>query len=206
MRLPGAPGAGYIFRMREHLPHKRFRRVLAFVLLGCTSWMVCGGGSGASAADAGPTTSAPTTVSTAGCAGISPDDVLAAINAARARGRQCGDVSLPPAPAVSWSRALAGAASRHAADMAVRNFFSHNGSDGSDVGQRASAAGYGWTSVAENIAGGPASVAQVMSGWLSSPGHCANIMGTGFRDVGMACVAQAGSRYTRYWSLVLARP
>jgi uncharacterized protein YkwD len=107
---------------------------------------------------------------------------------------------------VSWSSALAGAASRHASDMAVRDDFSHIGSDGSDVGQRASAAGYSWTSVAENIAGGPSSVAQVMSGWLSSPSHCANIMGARFQDVGMACVARAGSRYTRYWTLVLARP
>lgn len=90
--------------------------------------------------------------------------------------------------------------------MATRNFFSHVGSDGSDVGSRASAAGYGWTSVAENIAGGPASVAQVMSGWLSSPGHCTNIMGARFQDVGMACVTLAGTSYTRYWTLVLARP
>lgn len=202
MCLPRTPGAGYIFRMFEHLLPPRALRALAFTLLGCTSLGVCAGGSGASAAEAGSTTSA----SMAGCVGISPDDLLAAINAARARRRQCGDVSLPPAPAVAWNGALARAASRHASDMAVRNFFSHTGSDGSDVSQRASAAGYGWNPVAENIAGGPSSVAQVMSGWLSSPGHCANIMGTGFRDVGMACVAQSGSRYTRYWSLVLARP
>jgi uncharacterized protein YkwD len=192
--------------MCEHLLPQRSSRVLAFALLGCTSLVVCAGGLGASATEAGPIISASMTVSMAGCAGISPDDLLVAINAARARGRQCGDVSLPPASAVAWNGALARAASRHASDMAVRNFFSHPGSDGSDVSQRASAAGYGWTSVAENIAGGPSSVAQVMSGWLSSPGHCANIMGAGFRDVGMACVALPGSRYTRYWSLVLARP
>ncbi len=179
---------------------------MSFVLLGCTSLMAFGVGSGASTADAGPIASGSMATSRGGCAGVSSEELLAAINAARARRRQCGDVTQPPAPAVAWSSALARTASQHASDLAARADISHTGSDGSDVGQRASAAGYGWTSVAENIAGGPASVAQVMSGWLSSPGHCANIMGASFRDVGMACVMQAGSLYTRYWTLVLARP
>lgn len=194
--------------MRQHFQPHRFRSALAFALLGGASLMACGGGSDAptEVADAGPTASASTTASGGGCAGVSSAELLSAINAARAQGRQCGGTTQSSAPAVAWSGALASAASRHSADMATRNFFSHTGSDGSDVGQRASDAGYGWSSVAENIAGGPSSVAAVMSGWLSSPGHCANIMGTSFRDVGVACEARSGTRYTRYWTLVLARP
>lgn len=182
--------------MRTHLQPPGFRNAPAFVLIVCCGLMACGGGS-----------AAPTGADDVGaCAGVSPSIVLAAVNAARAQARQCGSGSMAPAPSVAWNQALADAASRHSADMAVRNFFSHTGSDGSDVGSRAREAGYGWTSVAENIAGGPSTVAQAMNGWLASPGHCANIMGAGFRDVGLACVTQADSRYTRYWTLVLARP
>lgn len=164
------------------------------MLLGCAA------GSGAVAGPADASAGAGV------CPGFSAAEVLAAVNAARARARQCGASGLASAPAVAWNPALAGAASRHSTDMATRNFFSHTGSDGSDVGTRVSAAGYGWTSVAENIAGGPATVAQVMNGWLSSPGHCANLMGAGFQEVGVACVARVGSAYTQYWTLVLARP
>jgi uncharacterized protein YkwD len=109
-------------------------------------------------------------------------------------------------PALRWNAALATAANRHSTDMATRNFFSHTGSDGSDVGQRVSAAGYRWTAVGENIAGGQSSVSSVMSGWLASAGHCNNIMGASYQDVAVACVARPGSTYTRYWTMVLARP
>lgn len=90
--------------------------------------------------------------------------------------------------------------------MATRNYFSHTGSDGSDVGRRASEAGYGWSAVAENISGGPSLVSAVMSAWLASAGHCANIMRASYQQVGVACVSQPGSTYTRYWTMVLARP
>lgn len=110
------------------------------------------------------------------------------------------------APPLGWSTVLESAAHAHSTDMAARNFFSHVGSDGSEVGQRVHAAGAGWSAAAENIAGGPSSVDEVMAGWLASPGHCANIMGPAFRQVAVACVVQPGSRYGRYWTMVLTRP
>ena len=90
--------------------------------------------------------------------------------------------------------------------MAVNSYFSHTGLDGRSVAQRVSAAGYSWRAVGENIAGGPSSAAAVMSGWLSSAGHCANIMGIQYQDVAVACVQRSGSPYGRYWTMVLARP
>ncbi len=149
---------------------------------------------------------APAASAGGSCAGVSQSDALAAINAARAQARQCGATSFSAAPAVAWSGALATAASRHSSDMATRNFFSHTGSDGSSVGQRVSAAGYGWSGVGENIAAGPSSVSSVMAGWLASAGHCANIMQAAYQNVAVACVSQPGSTYTRYWTMVLARP
>ena len=140
------------------------------------------------------------------CDAGSVAELLAAVNAARAQPRLCGGTPMAAAPPLGWSVLLEGVARRHSADMATRNFFSHLGSDGREVGQRVQAAGTGWSAAAENIAGGPSSVDEVMADWINSPGHCANIMGPAFLLVGVACVAQPGSRYGRYWTMVLTRP
>jgi uncharacterized protein YkwD len=75
------------------------------------------------------------------------------------------------------SRAATRAAERHAADMTSRGFFSHQGSDGSTVGDRLARAGCRWTAVAENIAKGQHSAAEVVSAWAGSPGHRRNMLG-----------------------------
>jgi uncharacterized protein YkwD len=92
----------------------------------------------------------------------------------------------------------------HSEDMATHDFVSHTGSDGRSVGQRASAAGYAWRSVGENIAAGQATVADVVAGWMASDGHCANVMKSDFRDIALACVTGAAdTRYRRYWTMTL---
>lgn len=132
-------------------------------------------------------------------------DLMQQINAARAVARSCGGTARPAANAVSWDAALAAAAVRHSSDMAQNNFFSHTGSDGSTVGLRATAAGYSWSGIGENIAAGHTSVSAVMSGWLGSEGHCNYIMNSAYTHVALACVAQPGTTYTRYWTMVLGR-
>ena len=133
------------------------------------------------------------------------NDLLQQVNAARASARSCGGVLRPAAGALAWSSPLQVAAARHSTDMAQNNFFSHTGSDGSSVGTRATAAGYSWRGVGENIAAGQATVAAVMNGWLASAGHCNNIMGSDYNDVALACVSQSGTNYGRYWTMVLGR-
>ena len=56
------------------------------------------------------------------------------------------------------------AADIHSQDMALNNFFSHTGSDGSSVGDRISAQTYDWNMWAENIAAGYTSPHSVMYG------------------------------------------
>lgn len=130
---------------------------------------------------------------------------MALVNAHRAAGADCGSEGrFPSAAALSWNAALTLAALAHSDDMVAFNFFSHTGSGGSNAGQRATAAGYVWQSWGENIAAGQPSVAVVMAGWMASPGHCANIMRAGFRDIGLACVSGgAGNTYRSYWTMVL---
>jgi uncharacterized protein YkwD len=133
-------------------------------------------------------------------------EALRLVNARRAAGADCGaGGTFPPAPPVQWNDRLAAAAAGHALDMAEHDYFEHVGLDGRTVGQRVSAEGYNWHTVGENIAAGQRAIAQVVDGWIDSDSHCVNMMDPEFREIGMACAADAGSTYGRYWVLDLAR-
>lgn len=135
-------------------------------------------------------------------------ELLELVNRYRAAGASCGsEGSFAPAAALRWQASLAQAALKHSDDMQSGNFFSHTGSDGSDAGRRLTAAGYSWRAWGENIAAGQPSVASVVSGWMASPGHCANLMNPGFNDLGVACVKGSTSNtYRTYWTMTLGSP
>ncbi|GAL02675.1 probable transmembrane protein [Photobacterium aphoticum] len=84
--------------------------------------------------DAGDTTgpSAPGNV-------IVPDDtdfaeqMLNAVNQARAQEQNCGGEIMPAVPALTWDYDLQEAAFRHSSDMANGGFMSHTGSDNSTL-------------------------------------------------------------------------
>ena len=132
-------------------------------------------------------------------------DALARVNAHRAAGASCGaQGNFAAAPALAWSAPLTQASLVHSDDMMALNFFSHTGSSGNSAGQRATAAGYVWTTWGENIAAGQPDMASVVAAWMASPGHCANIMNNRFRDIGLACVSgTANNTYRTYWTMTL---
>jgi uncharacterized protein YkwD len=86
--------------------------------------------------------------------------------------------------------------------MAMNSLFSHQGSDRSLVGARATAAGYDWTVIGENIAAGQGRAQQVVEGWLASPSHCYNLMNPDFREMGAAYASNPQSQATIYWTQV----
>lgn len=131
-------------------------------------------------------------------------DALRLANEARATARQCGSQSMPAAGALTWNDALARAAAAHAQDMVAQDFFSHDGSDGRNVGDRITAEGYRWRAAGENLALGPTTTENAIVGWLASPGHCSALMDARFREIGLACVRNAGGRY--YWTMTLGTP
>jgi uncharacterized protein YkwD len=124
--------------------------------------------------------------------------VVELVNDARSRPRRCGREGFAAAPALNVSRQLNEAAAEHARDMARRRFFEHQGSDGSQPRDRVLRAGYRSRLTGENIAYGPESAEEVMSGWLASPGHCANIMDPRFDEIGVA-LAIGRKRGQIYW-------
>ncbi len=132
-------------------------------------------------------------------------EMLQLINQARSVARQCGSKTYPARPPVSWNKQLEAAAALHSDDMASHNFLSHTGSDGLDVSDRVSSEGYAWRSVGENIAAGYETAKAAVNGWLSSPGHCTNIMDSTFSEIGGALSEDSNSDYKLYWTLVLAK-
>jgi uncharacterized protein YkwD len=133
--------------------------------------------------------------------------ILQAVNTARASGRSCGEQQFPAAPAVTWNAALRDAALAHSTDMARQRYFGHQGKDGRVVADRALQAGYHWRRIGENIAAGQESPEEVVAGWLSSPGHCANIMDGRFTEMGAAYAINSARETPRvYWTQVFGTP
>ena len=119
--------------------------------------------------------------------------MLQLVNDVRKSGCTCGTTAMPPVSILTWNDQLAKAAYDHAQDMNQNNYFSHTALNGSTAGQRITAAGYQWRSYGENLAKGYTSEQAVMVGWLGSEGHCRNIMGASFREMG-------AGREGNYWA------
>jgi uncharacterized protein YkwD len=132
--------------------------------------------------------------------------VLLLANRARSVARRCGGAALGPAGPLQLSATLTQVAGAHARELAERNALDHRGRDGSTAGQRVRAAGYHPAGVGENIAVGPTSAEEVMSGWLASPGHCANLMSPAFTELGIAYADGGPDKAGLYWVQVLASP
>lgn len=135
--------------------------------------------------------------------------MLAEVNEYRSEGRSCGsEGEFAAAEPLKWSCKLKMASLRHSKDMAKNDFFDHKGSDNSSAESRARDAGYEWSVIAENIAGGSTnrSVSSVVEGWIGSDGHCANIMLSSLVHMGAAKYSYEGSEHGAYWTQVLGKP
>jgi uncharacterized protein YkwD len=165
--------------------------MLGAVLAGCA---VAGSGSAISGAGSSAATRARVDSS-----------MRAAINQARSRGRKCGSVFHPAADPVAWNDMLGIAALKHSRDMASQSFLSHTGSDDTSSDERLTREGYAWRTCGENIAVGQPSTAAVVQSWLSSEGHCRNIMSPDFHEIGAAYAIgpYQGMPSAKYWTLVL---
>lgn len=90
---------------------------------------------------------------------------------------------------------LQAAAYGHSEDMAINNFFNHVGSGDSTLVNRVQGAGYtGWTMLAENIAAGYSGAQTVVTVWMNSPGHRANILRTTVNEIGVGYYFQASDQ------------
>ncbi|MGI9278590.1 MAG: CAP domain-containing protein [Endozoicomonas sp.] len=135
-----------------------------------------------------------------------PHQMLTAVNAIRSKPQVCGSTPMPAVGRLSWDHSLEAAAFTHSTDMASRDFMDHTGTDGSSPGDRVTSHGYNWSVYAENVAAGQANVDAVLKSWMTSEGHCKNIMSPDVIQMGASFVEEAYSEYGIYWTQVFATP
>lgn len=165
------------------------------------------------------TTGDPTTTTTTGGQGAYCDadngweagwgsleeQVLEIVNQRRAQGANCGsEGDFGPAGPLMMDDLLRCAARLHSRDMVERDFFSHTNPDGESPWDRIAKTGYGgYSSAGENIAAGSGTAAGVMDQWMTSDGHCANIMNPAFNYIGVGYYPGGG--YGHYWTQVFTQ-
>jgi uncharacterized protein YkwD len=99
-------------------------------------------------------------------------------------------------PALRIDGRLTQAARAHSADMVRAGFFDHTGSNGSNFVAREVAAGYPKKGAsAENIAWGYRTPKEVVTGWMNSSGHRANILNCSSIAVGVGVVYKGSAPY-----------
>ena len=128
--------------------------------------------------------------------------MLDLVNQQRSQGADCGGEGVfGPAEPLAQNALLDCVARAHSLDMHERDYFDHTNPDGEQPWDRMEAAGYELSQAGENIASGSSTADAVMEQWMSSDGHCANIMSPGFVHIGIGFHGDG-----RLWTLVFGAP
>ena len=107
---------------------------------------------------------------------------------------------------LTGNRRLHDAAQGHVDDMdAVGRYLAHDSSDGRDLSDRIDEVGYKWRYIAENAAAGQGSPKAVVSAWMNSDGHRANLLNMEIEEIGVGFAIDDKSKET-YWIQEFANP
>lgn len=111
---------------------------------------------------------------------LEQSEIIALTNKERAK------EGLPP---LSFEVHLSSMANAKANDMIQKQYFAHVSPDGIDITQLAKTYDYSYLNIGENLALGDfTSSADVVTGWMNSPGHRANILNKSFTEIGVSAV------------------
>jgi uncharacterized protein YkwD len=99
-------------------------------------------------------------------------------------------------------------AEAYARQMAAGTFFSHVDPQGKSISDRAQQGGYDYREIGENLAkllihDAQNVVSYAVDGWMSSPGHRANIMNADYDEIGIGVAQDASGQY--YFCQLLGR-
>jgi uncharacterized protein YkwD len=103
---------------------------------------------------------------------------------------------------LSLNGKLSLAASDRVHDMFEQGYFDHVSPDGTQPFVWARHRGYRYATIGENLAEGQRSAREVVNGWMRSPGHRANILGSSFEDCGLAIAQGSPTGRTRGYTFV----
>ncbi len=146
-----------------------------------------------------PPAAATAVASTGGTsAGGDVNELLRLLNEARA------GIGLSP---LRPNSTLAGVAGSYARTMAISNFFSHNGLDGSTPEGRVDASGYSGDWRGETLAAGQATAELAFDVWWNKrPPHRAILVDPGATEVGIGYYFDPSGTYGYYWVLEIGTP
>lgn len=92
-------------------------------------------------------------------------------------------------PLLTFNKRLSAIAEIKAVDMINKQYFAHIAPDGTDIAALAIRYGYPYLNIGENLAMGDfVTSAEVMDGWMHSPGHRANILNKSYTEIGISAV------------------
>lgn len=104
--------------------------------------------------------------------------------------------------ALKLDSSMANVARMKSKDMADNNYFAHQSPTYGSAGDMLSKFGIKWSAWGENIASGQKTPEAVVTAWMNSPGHRANILSTNFGRIGVGYVTNSNG--TPYWTQMFA--
>jgi hypothetical protein len=107
--------------------------------------------------------------------------------------------NLPP---LKLNAQLCDAAQAYAETLAQTGAIAHTDAHGRRADYRASAAGYFYHRLGENLAAGQLTWERALHAWLNSPDHRANLLTADYRELGIGFAGSA-SRYRTVWAQLL---
>lgn len=107
-------------------------------------------------------------------------------------------------PALKVNTELAAMAEKKAEDLRDNHYFDHTSPVYGSPFDMMRQFGISYTAAGENIAKGQRTPAEVMNGWMNSPGHRANILNSSFTEIGVGYVTDSSG--TGYWVQEFIRP
>ena len=93
---------------------------------------------------------------------------------------------------------LSNVARTKSSDMVANNYFDHTSPTYGSPFDMMKQFGITYTSAGENIAMGQPTAASVMTGWMNSPGHRANILNSSYTDIGVGIATDKNGAI--YWT------
>ncbi|BBH21729.1 hypothetical protein Back11_30740 [Paenibacillus baekrokdamisoli] len=140
-------------------------------------------------------TGAGTGAGTSAGSGSIETQVLQLVNAERAKAGL---------KALTMNASLSKVASTKASDMRDNNYFSHDSPSYGSPFDMMKKFGISFSYAGENIAAGQQDAQAVMTAWMNSPGHRANIMSPNFTEMGLGY--SPGGNMSPYWSQMFIQP
>lgn len=102
--------------------------------------------------------------------------------------------------ALTFDQSVSNVARTKSKDMAANNYFAHQSPTYGSAGDMLTKFGIKWSAWGENIASGQKTPEAVVTAWMNSPGHRANILSTNFSKIGVGYAVNSNG--TPYWTQI----